>query len=142
MNLILRNKNLLFSLTVLAFIFSFSSIPQKVSGQEKEVEQAWVNHLAKGDAKKLSAFLGAAITLELPSQNGSFSKNQAVVMLTEFFSIYPAEKVIIKQTGTTSSTAMFFIGEYHCRTTDYRLYVLMNNSSGDYLIHSLSITKK
>ncbi|MBS4061438.1 MAG: DUF4783 domain-containing protein [Bacteroidetes bacterium] len=140
MNLILRNKTLLFSLTVLAFILSL--LPQKVSGQEKEVEQVWVNHLTKGDAKKLSAFLGAAITLELPSQNGSFSKNQAVVMLTEFFSIYPAEKVIIKQKGTTSSSAMFFIGEYHCRTTEYRLYVLMNNSSGDYLIHSLSITKK
>jgi hypothetical protein len=142
MDLFFRHKNQMFTYALTAFLFSILLVPQTLISQEKVEDQAWVNHLVKGDAKKLSAFLGTAISIELPSQSGSFSKNQAVMMLTEFFSIYPAEKVVIKQSGNTGSTGMFYIGEYHCRTTEYRLYVLTNNSSGSYLIHSLSITKK
>lgn len=142
MSLIFRNKKQLFSFALTAFLMLGLLIPLTVKSQEKAEEQEWVNHLAKGDAKKLSAFLDAAISLELPSQNGSFSKNQAIMMLTGFFNTNPAEKVTIKQSGATGSTGMFYIGEYHCLTAEYRLYVLTNNSSGKYLIHSLSITKK
>lgn len=110
-------------------------------GAGNSVEE-WLQAIEKSDAKKLSAFISPTISVELPLQSGTFSKSQAVMVLADFFKLHPAESVHIRNSGTTGVSTNFYIGDYKSGNIVYRLYVLMNNSSGVYLIHSLSITKK
>lgn len=123
-------------------LLAFLVLPGFSSFSTNPPDQDWVDHIAKGESKKLSSYLSQVVSLELLSQSGSYNKNQAVMVLADFFSLYPAEKVVLRQTGTTGSTNMYFIGDYECRNVVYRLYVQMNNLSGEYLIYSMSIKKK
>ncbi len=119
------------------YVFQVSeSIPQQ------PIETPWLVHLAKGDAKKMGDFFAPMIKLELPSDKGDYSKNQAVMILSAFFNTYPALNAVIKQTGKASQSNTFFIGEYTHSKNVFRLYVQTHEAGDRQIIHSLSITSK
>lgn len=110
--------------------------------QDNKTDTEWLRHISNGDAKKLGNYFASMINLELPSKSGDFNKNQAIILLSNFFETYPAEKVVIKQTGQSSRTNTFYIGEYSNRDQTWRLYINTHESNNKQIIHSLSIKKK
>jgi hypothetical protein len=125
----------------LILLLSIESSAQQTN-QEDKPHADWLEHIEKGEANKLGAHFAPMISLELPSQNGDFNKNQAVAILSSFFSKHPATKVTIKQSGTSSSMRAYFIGDYSCADQTYRLYVNTHLLNSKQTIHSLRITKK
>ncbi|MDP3444158.1 MAG: DUF4783 domain-containing protein, partial [Ignavibacteria bacterium] len=81
----LKSSNYLFFI-----IFAVSMFLSFASSAQKAPEEEWLQHLVKGDAKKLASFMGAAVAVDLPSQSGTYSKSQTVMVLADFFGIYPA----------------------------------------------------
>lgn len=136
-------------LKFISFFISFSLLllllvenKAQQTNQEDKPHADWLQHIEKGEANKLGAHFAPMISVELPTQNGDFNKNQAVAILSSFFSKHPATKVTIKQSGTSSRLHAYYIGDYSCADQTYRLYVnthLLNNKQ---TIHSLRITKK
>lgn len=125
----------------LILLLSIESSAQQTNLQDK-LHADWLEHIEKGEANKLGAYFAPMISVEVPTQSGDFNKNQAIAILSSFFSKHPPKKVTIKQSGTSSRMHAYFIGDYSCVDQTYRLYVNTHQLNSKQTIHSLRITKK
>ena len=109
--------------------FSYS-VPQSVT---KEITAA----IRAADDEKLATYLNNTVDVTLPNNEGTYSKNQAQLILKDFFSKTPPESFEINHEGSSNNGSLYLIGSYKSTNKTYRVYILIKNISGKYLIQQL-----
>ncbi len=98
------------------------------------------NALLKADTRALSDMFTGNVELDVEPGKGKYSKNQAQMVLKEWFGQNIPRSYELKQEGKTSSS-FYIIGYLHCNSGLFRVYILLNESSGKMNIHYLSLRK-
>jgi hypothetical protein len=131
-------KKLLFFLLII-----FSAI--EVNAQSEEASKAIFENIGKafreGDASQLAQNFASSIDIILPGNEGTFSKQQAEMILKDFFSKNKPKGFVNNHQGTSNDGSRYAIGTYRAMNQSYRAYVLLKIYGGKFLISQLQLEK-
>ena len=107
-----------FILVLLSFCIGLSAFAQSQTVVGKQLET--------GNTEKLTSYFSDNIELEIPGSKGLFNKQQASIVLKDFFSKNPPNKYFQKHKGGGNNKALFEIGSLLTEEKKYRTYLLYN----------------
>ncbi len=97
--------------------------------------------IQKANAASFSHYFNSKIELVLPEKSGVFSKEQARLVIDNFFTNHPPQKFNIIHEGIRQSSS-FAIGKYYTQKGKYRFYFLTKHDNNNTYIHQLRIEKE
>ena len=95
--------------------------------------------LRAGNAKELAKLFNSNIDLNIPGNEGVYSKAQAELILKDFFSKYPPKSYTTLHKGTSSDGAMYTIGNLVTGKGTFRAYFYIKKNADKYYIHEFSL---
>ena len=106
--------------------------------QENQVLGKVHDAIRTGDASGLSSWFHTTVDLELGDTDGNFSRNQAEMILKDFFTRNPVKSFTVKHQGSSDDGSKYSIGHYIAKNgQEYRVYVLLKQSEGGLRINQL-----
>ena len=88
-----------------------------------------INALRNGNATELAKYIDANIELSLPSKTDNYSRQQAVVILQDFFSNSGIKGFDVKHRGDNGGS-QFCIGTLVTKSGNYRTTIFMTEKNG------------
>jgi hypothetical protein len=95
-----------------------------------------IGALRNGNATELSKYVDNNIELALPSKTDNYSRQQAVVILQDFFSNSGVKDFEVKHKGDNGGS-QFGIGTLVTRSGSYRTTIFMTEKNGKLLVKGL-----
>ncbi len=100
---------------------------------------AIVNAIRKGDAKALSIYLNNSVDISIMDQEKTYSKGEAVKVISTFFAKNPPSNFTEIHKGTSKGKdSHYCIGNLDTNNTSYRVYIYLKKHGNKYLIEELS----
>jgi hypothetical protein len=91
-----------------------------------------------GNAAELARYMNSTIELLLLDKEDFYKKNNAEVILKDFFKEYPARDFSISHQGAKND-AQYAIGNLKTEKGDFRVYFLLKKVDNELLIHLIRI---
>lgn len=98
--------------------------------------------LKTGNSKSIASFISSSIELNLPSNDGLFSKPQAEAIIKDFFSKNTPKSYTVKHEGNSKDGSKFVIGALETSTGSYRTYYFVKTVGGATNLKELRIEKE
>ena len=96
--------------------------------------------IRSGNAKELSKYFNTNIDLNIPGNEGVYSKAQAELILKDFFAKHPLKSFSILHQGSSKDGARYAIGNLVTEKGTFRTYFYMKKKSDRYYIHEFSLS--
>lgn len=128
----------LLQLTIVCLLLTFQT---STFGQTNSFPQALIRATQNGDASTLAGYFNDNIELVLPGKSGIYSRNQAEMVVRDFFATTEPQEFRIIHEGNREN-ASFVIGSLTSRNETFRIYFLTKNSDKKTVIHQLRIEKQ
>ncbi|GAB4326094.1 MAG: hypothetical protein Kow00127_18870 [Bacteroidales bacterium] len=113
-----------------------------VQGQDKaatEIDKA----LNKMDAQLLAGWFNDRVDLETGSTTGNFSRNQAEVIMKEFFRDNPVSDFKLNHKGSSDGGSRYMVGSYLTRKgSRFRVYILLKKAGEELKIFEMQFEKE
>jgi len=91
-----------------------------------------------GSAPEVARHFGSNVDLKMPDNEGTFSRNQAELILRNFFSRNTPESFTVSHQGASRDGSVYVIGVYTATNgLRYRTYFLLKNVSNQLVLHQL-----
>jgi hypothetical protein len=100
-----------------------------------------LQQLKIGNASGLVKMFNNNVELTLLETEGIYSKQQAEVMLRNFFNQHPPKQVVLQHKGTSSKGAMYGIMIYESNTAKFRTYIFMKDNGYGMQINEFRIER-
>jgi hypothetical protein len=114
--------------SVSLFLFSFAPT--------YSIEQVLVA-LKNGDAGQLSKYFDNRVDISLPNKSDNFSKNQAEMILKDFFASNEVKDFVVKHKGENNGS-QFCIGLLQTRNGNFRTKLYMKQKGGQQLVQEIA----
>ena len=124
-------RSLLLSLMLIAALFLNAQ-------QSKQIAEAF----KAGNAVSLTNHFSSSVELNLPKHKGIFQKDQAKMILKEFFELYPPKSFELKHKGGSERKSRFEIGKLKSGPREFRTYLFYNSVGGNVQIIELRIEEE
>jgi len=119
---------------MLTGIVPFSISFMQSSNITQEVSAA----IRSGNARDVAKHFGANVDLKLPGSEGTFSRNQAELILRNFFSRNAPQTFTVSHQGSSRDGSVYVIGVYaSANGGSYRTYFLVKRISDQMVLHQL-----
>jgi hypothetical protein len=120
---------------LLAGLFIFALNGMSITGDDdiRDISAA----IRAGDAKVLADHFNTLLDLELPGNEGSYSKAQAEIILRDFFGKYPPSSFSVDHTGASNDGSQFAIGTYKSGGKTFKTYLLLKKKDDRQVIIQL-----
>ena len=86
--------------------------------------------------------MNSNVELTLLDNEGMYSRQQAEMMIKNFFSQNPPKNVTIQHKGSAAQGAKYAIANYESNGIKYRAYIFMKDVGNGLLIHELRFEKE
>lgn len=126
------------TIKIYAFLFMLAAFGQPAMAQNPGVPHEVVAALNTGDANKLAPHFNNNVEFIIGNTNDVYSKQQAVVILSDFFKKNKVSGFSVSHRGDKDN-ANFIIGTLKTSTGTYRVYVFTRKTEGKALIQQLRI---
>lgn len=94
-------------------------------------------------AKDIGKLMNTSVELTINDNEGVYSKQQAEIMLRNFFAQNQPKTITIQHKGSSGQGAKYAIAIYESAQGKFRVYIFMkDNGSGAALIHEMRIEKE
>ena len=132
------------SIFFLVFLMSvFSLFPFFVTADEQEeTDKQIITAITAGNAENLSKYFNSMVDCGIMGNEDTYSKAQATRIIQDFFDKYPVKSLKITKQGTSTDGSRFSIGELTAGGKLFRLFYLMKNISGSYVIQLFQIQEE
>lgn len=130
-------KHLIFFLAFF-FVLTIPTMSQDDTGISEKLELA----IKAGNANELAKLLNSSVDLNIPGNEGVYSKAQAELILKEFFSKNNPVAYKTLHKGSSKDGARYSIGNLRTETSVFRAYIYMKKKDDKYLIHEFSLNSE
>jgi len=117
---------LLFALHISFFSFSQGDIINEAK-----------HAIKAGSSKELIKFFNESVELGIDGENVNYSKTQAEFVLKDFFRKYPPTDCVYIHQGSSPEGSKYAIGKYSHSSGSFRLFMLVKQIKGVYVIDRL-----
>ena len=100
-----------------------------------------VKVFAAGDADQISGYFNPSIQLTTPGKEGVYSKSQAKMILSDFFSTNSPSSASLKSKGNSDNGAQFIQLNLVTAKGNFTVNIYYRGSGSKMLIHELKIEK-
>lgn len=90
-----------------------------------------------GNASRLSDYFSSTVNLSVPGNDGSFSKSQAEIIMSDFFKKYPPSSFTVSNQGSSAGGSLYTLGTYVSGNSQFRTYFLIKNMGTSYQLQIL-----
>lgn len=130
----------LYTLTLL-LAFLFLGISRNAEAQNDVTNNAKVA-LKTGSSKELVKYFNNIVELSFDGEKSNYSKTQAEFVLKDFFKKYPPTEFEYIHQGASKEGLKYAIGKYTYSGGSFRVYILVKQFNGNYLIDTLDFSKE
>ena len=95
-----------------------------------------IGALRNGNANELAKYVDANIELSLPSKTDNYSRQQAVVILQDFFTVNGVKNFEVKHRGDNGGS-QFCIGTLATKSGNYRTTFFMTAKNGKQFVKEI-----
>lgn len=131
-------KKILFFLLIILSVID-------VNAQSEETSKSIFDNIGKafreGDAAQLAVDFASSFDVILPGNEGTFSKQQAEMILKDFFNKNRPKGFVINHQGTSNDGSRYAIGTYKTLNQNYRAYILLKSTGNKFQISQLQLEK-
>ena len=113
-----------------------------ISGLTMDINEGISVALKAGNAKELSIYFNKNIDLNIPNNEGIFSKAQAELIVKDFFNHYTTSDFTILHQGSSKDGAKYSIGNLVTDKGVFRVYYYMKKVDEKYLIFELNLNEE
>ncbi len=110
--------------------------------QGSDYEKSISISLKAGSSRDLSAMFESNVELNINGNEGDYSKNQAELILKDFFKKFPPEDFNIVHKGKSGSQIQYYIGSYQSSHGNFRILIKCKIKDDDILIYSMDFNKE
>lgn len=96
--------------------------------------------LKAGSSKDLVRFFASSVDLKIDGESTSYSKTQAEFILKDFFRKYPPNSFEFVHQGASREGLTYAIGKYNHSDGSFRVYLLLKDINGSYLIDTMDFS--
>jgi hypothetical protein len=104
--------------------------------------EAIANAFKTGNAKELSRFFSPNIELKIMNKEDVYSKNQAEIILRDFFAKNQPKSYSAVHNGTSKAGAQYTIGQLITSTGTFRTYYFLKKTGDVFLIQELRLEQE
>lgn len=94
------------------------------------------------NAKEVAQYFNSTVELTVLDNEGVYSKQQAEVILKNFFTANPPRSVVINHRGSSAQGSRYAIATYECQQGRFRAYIFMKDSGSGMVIQELKFEKE
>ncbi|MBI2967442.1 MAG: DUF4783 domain-containing protein [Bacteroidetes bacterium] len=123
-----------------ALIYLFL-LPFTIFGQD-DISQTLAGFFRSGNTVEIAKYFDATVDMSIPKSEGVYSKQQAEIILKNFFTADVPQSFTVFHQGSSKDGSKYFIGNLVTKTSTYRTYVYLKNQSGKFFIHQLRIDRE
>lgn len=98
--------------------------------------------LKTGSAKELVKYFNDIVELSFDGEKSNYSKTQAEFVLRDFFKRNPPVEFQYIHQGSSKEGLKYAIGQYTYNGGSYRVYILIKQFNGTFLIDTLDFSKE
>ncbi len=109
------------------------------SGVFAQTEENIAVALKAGNSKEIAKHFGTNVNLKILNQEDIYSKNQAEMILKDFFTKNPVKNYITKHNGTSKNGAQYSIGSLNTNNGNFRIYYFIRKNPDGVQIQELRI---
>ena len=124
----------IYSILILINLICFQT---KLGHAQDAVSDKVTEAISEGDASELSKLFNSTIDINIPENDGTYSKNQAEIIVKKFFKKNPVTKFSINHSGSSNDGSKYSIGTYLSNDKTYRVYFLLKKTLEKYFIQQL-----
>lgn len=136
------NKQIFSALLIFLFI-GLNNFSIEGSMQSNPVITELREAFGKANARDVSKHFGASVDLKLPGNEGTYSRNQAELILRNFFTANSAESFTIQHQGPSRDGSVYAIGVYKSKNgKSFRTYFLLKKLSDQMVLHLLQMEEQ
>jgi hypothetical protein len=128
---------------VFILLLAFSAF--QVQAQSEEQSKVIFDNIGKafreGEASQLGLYFASSLDVILPGNDGTYSKQQAEMIIKDFFNKNRPKSFVINHQGTSNDGSHYAIGTLRAANQNYRAYILLKNGGGKFVIRQLQLEK-
>lgn len=98
--------------------------------------------IRNGSSRDLARYFNNTIEIGLDGEKSSYSKTQAEFVLKSFFTKNTPTGFEFDHQGSSNQGQRYAIGTYNCKAGAYRVFVVVKQANGSYVIDTIDFTKK
>lgn len=98
--------------------------------------------LSEANSKSLTKFFNDFVEISLDGEKNSYSKTQAEFVMKDFFKKYPPLRFELIHQGSSKEGLKYCIGKYSHSKGSFRVYILIKQFKGNYLIDTLTFSEE
>jgi pyridoxal/pyridoxine/pyridoxamine kinase len=98
--------------------------------------------IKSANSAEVAKYFNSNVELTILTSEGVYSKQQAEIIVKNFFNANPPKNVVIQHKGSSAQGSKYAIANYECAQGKYRVYIFMKESAGKMLIHELRFEKE
>jgi len=133
-------KNFKFVLVFLLLLVGF--LRTESANAQTEVPGEIKAAIRTGSSRDLARFFNNTVEIGLDGEKSSYSKTQAEFVLKNFFTKNTPAGFEFDHQGSSAQGQRYAIGTYNSKTGPYRVFVVVKQANGSYLIDTIDFTKK
>ncbi|BDD07706.1 hypothetical protein FUAX_01380 [Fulvitalea axinellae] len=98
--------------------------------------------LESGSAKELVRLFTGKVEITMSGSKAGYSQSEAENLFRGFFGKHPATGFDYVHEGSSQEGLKYAIGKYKSSGATYRVYILMSQESGQYLVRAMNFTEE
>jgi len=100
-----------------------------------------VSAIQGGSSSELAKYFYPTISLNINGQQGEYSKNQAEIVLKDFFKKNPPLEFSLVFKNENQSSVSTYIGEYASGQSNYKVFIKISQAESSFRIYGLDFVK-
>jgi hypothetical protein len=109
---------------------------------DADINQDIVAAISSGDSKTLAIYFNKTIDITVPEKEGTFSKEQAELIIKDFFAKNLPKSFKMNNQGSSKGGTLFTIGSLVTAQGKFRTYFLIKQIADKYYIQQLQFEKE
>lgn len=93
--------------------------------------------LRAGNASELSKYFDSRVDISLPNKSDNYSKNQAEMILKDFFASNEVKNFLVKHKGENNGS-QFCIGQLQTKNGNFRTKLYMKQKAGQQVVQEIA----
>lgn len=114
--------------------------PLVESGSASQIDPI-ISAIQGGSSSELARYFNPTISLNINGQQGDYSKNQAEIVLKDFFKKNPPIDFSLVFKNENQSSVSTYIGEYASGQGSYKVFIKVSQVESSFRIYGLDFVK-
>ena len=127
-------------LSLILSIFLWVAVPFKGENPAANIGPI-VSAIESGSSSDLARYFDSSISMNVNGQQGEYSKNQAEIVLRDFFKKNPSQGFSLIFQNENPGSLSTYIGEYSSGQGKFQVFIKVSQSSDNFRIYSLDFVK-